>query len=243
MNACVRKILIVSLSLQCFMPAESHAELSLLKVLKEKTQKKKLEHQWHEVNLMREVPLSTDNYPLPEHFAAAGELFLEMRRIPSNNWLAKMEAIRRGYTSLPESERELFIELIKSQYQSDPENMEYVLFQGYTQLTYKQNKLALRLVKLADERLHNEISAFTYALSLADLDIREGKRSDEFSEKKMKAIWSLVDATHRNHGTQNNGLSESIARAVYQLSSSSVYRESLAQANIDTGLRAPASKN
>jgi hypothetical protein len=239
----LRRLQIAILSLGLGAAYTSHAELGLVKKIKERRQKKRIENEWKHQDLLREVPLDVGSYALPEQFGSAGELFLEFRRIPADAWLVKMEALRRGFLSLDSQESDHFVELVKAQYQTNADDTTWIFFHAYTQLLFKDHVLSVRLMKIAEERLHNSITAFAYALALANADIREGGRSDQFNERKMKAVWSLLDAAQRNSTSKDPRVTESLNRVAQHLMDSSVaYKTSLADWT-PSRERQPASKN
>ena len=222
----------------------AHAELPLIGRIKQHRLKKAHEVEWKNMNLLRDIPLDIGSYKLPEKFGSAGELFLEFRRVPDNAWIVKLEALRRGYASLNDTERDIFAELMKAQYQTSPEDAGHIMFHAYTQLLFKDNKISLRLMKIAEERLQSPVTAFAYALTLANADIRSGGRSDEFNQRKMHAAWSLIDAANRNNARSDERVTNSVERIAHQLmESSTVYKKSLAQWSLPSDREPASSKN
>lgn len=221
-----------------FLPSSARAELPILRKLKARRLRKQREQEWKKLEISRDIPLGESRSPLSTLiFATAGESYLSWRQEKSESWIRSMELIRRSYHSLPPLEREHFVQLMKAQYQSTPNETEAIFFYGYTQLVFYRGKGAMRLLKLSEERLHSPTTALAYAIALADQDILKGRRSYDFTFEKMQASWAFLDVLHRSRSATHKAV-----MASYQcitnplLEYSSVYRQAL------TPERQPASQ-
>jgi hypothetical protein len=171
-------------------------------------------------DLLRTVPLEIKEYEvskdLPVTFATADQIIQVLDSSPV--LLVHMEVLRRGYSDLPDSEKEKLVAALLKRHQQQEHDLPRAFDHGYAQLIYKNNKTGLFYLRKVNDKLQNQFTSLAYGMAQVEADLTlENSTPEEMTTRKMDAMYKLSDAVKLDALNHQPGFWPSYVRVIEKI--------------------------
>lgn len=179
------------------------------------------------IDLLRDVPLEVSGYAagqqFPTRFQTASEVLNALDSTPV--LLLHMEALRRGYHELSETEKAKLLNGLLQRRRANENDLQAGFDHGYAQLVFNRNKTGLFFLRKANDKFQNQFSSLAYGMAEVEADLLlEDATVEQSTPRKLDATFQLADAVRRDVANHQPGFWPSFVRVIEKLQDIPAYR-------------------
>jgi hypothetical protein len=172
------------------------------------------------IDILRAVPLEVSGYAsgkgFPEYFQSADEVLKAIDSSPV--LLVHMEALRRGYHDLSDTEQDKVLSTLMKRHKANEKDLQLGFDYGYAQLVYKENKTGLFFLRKANDKFQSQFSSLAYGMAEVQADLNlENSTPAEMTTRKLDATFQLSDAVKRDAADHQPGFWPSFIKVIDKL--------------------------